>query len=493
MSEWGSDNGDKDDVASLGGGSNASGEKREPVTYEPDYRAIEDENLYEDTVSKGIDFEKYFDVPVSVTGVDAPKPIKAFEDIELNEQLNENIKKCKWNRPTPIQTQSLPILAAKRDLMACAQTGSGKTGGFAIPIINALLQDSKNNKNDDDEDGDDDERPKITPDALVVAPTRELVQQIQRDFVKLCKDTDVDAEYVVGGHAVKQQLCKLEDGCNILVATPGRLNDFVGKNKISLEKIKFLVLDEADRMLDMGFKDILDDLAHKMPEKSDRTTMMFSATFPDKVQDLGKEMLKDDYLFCTVGIVGGATETVEQRVIKCEKREQFDKMQEMLQAAKDNGDRILIFVETKRQTDFMASKLCQNEFPATSIHGDRQQMEREEALRTFKSGETPVLVATNVAARGLDIPGVTHVINMEMPKDIDEYVHRIGRTGRCGNKGMATSFFDEERDSEMAPHLVKILSNAKQTVPDFLQEMAADGPSATAGGAADEDDDDDGW
>jgi probable ATP-dependent RNA helicase DDX4 len=232
-----------------------------------------------------------------------------------------------------------------------------------------------------------------------------------------------------------------------------------------------------------------------MPAKEDRTTMMFSTTFPDKVQDLGKEMLKDDYLFCTVGIVGGATETVTQEVIKCEKREQFEKMQGMLQVAKDNGDRILIFVETKRQTDFTASKLCQNDFPATSIHGDRQQMEREEALRTFKSGETPVLVATNVAARGLDIPGVTHVINMEMPKDIDEYVHRIGRTGRCGNKGKATSFFDEERDAEMAPHLVKILSNAKQVVPDFLQELVGDGPSATAGGGGNDDaeDDDDGW
>lgn len=487
MSEWGSDNGDKDDVASLGGGSNASGEeKREPVTYEPDYKAVDDENLYEDTVTRGIDFEKYFNIPVNVSGTDPPAGIKSFEDFDLVEPVRENIKRCKWSKPTPIQTRSLPILAAKRDLMACAQTGSGKTGGFAIPIINQLIKDGCTSERDGDGP--------ISPEALIVAPTRELVQQIQRDFVKLCKDTEVAAEYVVGGHAVRHQLCKLEDGCNILVATPGRLNDFVGKNKISLENLKFLVLDEADRMLDMGFKEILDQLAMKMPEKEERTTMMFSATFPDKVQDLGKEMLKEDYLFCTVGIVGGATETVEQHVINCPKSEQFDKMQEMLEGVKDSGNRTLIFVETKRQTDFTASKLCQQGFPATSIHGDRQQMEREEALRTFKQGETPVLVATNVAARGLDIPGVTHVINMEMPKDIDEYVHRIGRTGRCGNKGKATSFFDEDRDSEMAPHLIKILSNANQQVPDFLQALAGDGPSAAAGGggAADEEDDD-GW
>jgi len=330
--------------------------------------------------------------------------------------------------------------------------------------------------------------------ALIVAPTRELVQQIQKDCVKLCKGTDVIAQYAVGGHAVRHQKDKLRDGCHILVATPGRLNDFVGKGHIKLDALRFLVLDEADRMLDMGFKDIIEGLAHKMPEKTERTTLMFSATFPDEVQTLGKDMMKDDYLFATIGVVGGAAESVTQTIIECERKDQLGKVIEMLTEVKDTGEKTLIFVETKRQTDFVASKLTQKDFPATSIHGDRDQKLREEALATFKSGEHPVLVATNVAARGLDIPDVGHVINMEMPKDIDEYVHRIGRTGRCGHKGKATSFFDGEKNAEIAPKLVDILANAKQVVPDFLQEYADDGPSAAAGGgAAADDDDDDGW
>jgi len=487
MSEWGSDNGGSDDAKSLGGGgSDAGSEKREPVTYEPEYNANEDDDIYKDTVNKGIDFDQYFKIPINVSGKDIPDGIKTFEKAGLEECVMENIKKCKWSKPTPIQTRSIPIAMAGRDIMACAQTGSGKTGAFAIPIINKLIKDGCTSEIDGDG--------AITPDALVVAPTRELAQQIQRDFVKLCKDTPVMAQYVVGGHAVRHQLDKLQDGCNILVATPGRLNDFVGKNKLDLGALKFLVLDEADRMLDMGFKSILDDLATKMADKADRCTMMFSATFPDKVQELGREMLKEDYIFAAVGIVGGAAESVTQTVIEAEKKEQFDKMKEMLDGVKESGERTLIFVETKRQTDFVASKLCQLGFPATSIHGDREQRQREDALRTFKSGETPVLVATNVAARGLDIPDVSHVINMEMPKDIDEYVHRIGRTGRCGNKGKATSFFDADRDADMATALVTILANANQPVPDFLREHAEDGPSAAAGGGGgDDDDDDDGW
>jgi len=502
MSEWGSD---KDDDI-LGSEAGSDKPEREPVTYEPEYDAIEDENLYAAGQGQGIEFDKYFDIPTQITGVDPPEKAKKFSECDLEESLMENIKRCKWNKPTPIQSCSVPIVNGKRDLMACAQTGSGKTGAFCIPIINRLLKDGfektevEKEEDDDDEDSDDGKRKfdKIIPLALIIAPTRELAQQIQRDFVKLCKDTGLFAQYCVGGHATHHQLDKLRDGHHIIVATPGRLADFVGKNRIDLEAVRFLVLDEADRMLDMGFKSKLEEFAHKMPDQAGRTTLMFSATFPDEIQTLAKEMLKDDYLFATVGMVGGAAESVTQTIIECERKEQLGKVIEMLEEVKSTGQKTLIFVETKRQTDFVASKLCQKEFPATSIHGDRDQKLREEALSTFISGEHPVLVATNVAARGLDIPGVDHVINMEMPKDIDEYVHRIGRTGRCGHKGKATSFFDPDKNSEIAGGLVKILANAKQEVPEFLQEFADSGPSANAGAAAaaaggDVADSDDGW
>lgn len=480
MSSFGDGN---SEAGSFKAGSDGEKEEREPVTYEPDYEANEDENLYNDQQNSGIDFEKYFDIPTKVTGKNTPKDITSFKTAGLQDGLLENIKLCKWTKPTPIQKCAIPIILGKRDLMACAQTGSGKTGGYAIPIISALLKGG--HKAEEVEDGP------LKPQALIIAPTRELAQQIQKDFVKLCKNTDLKAHYVVGGHAVRAQLQKIQYGCNILVATPGRLNDFVGKNKIGLDELEFLVLDEADRMLDMGFKSVIDGMQDKMNAKEDRTNLMFSATFPKEVQELGREMLKDDYLFASVGIVGGACTSVVQTMIACEKQEKFDKLKEILEPAKENNERTLIFVETKRQTDYLASKLCQLSYPATSIHGDRGQKLREEALRDFKTAKAPILISTNVAARGIDIPDVAHVVNFELPKEVDEYVHRIGRTGRCGHKGKATSFFDEDKDSEIKDQLRTIFSDAQQPLPECLGDGSGGGAVDETGAA--EDDEDDGW
>jgi len=212
--------------------------------------------------------------------------------------------------------------------MACAQTGSGKTGGYSIPIINSLL-------NDGIEAEEQVEKEAMKLQALVVAPTRELVQQIQRDFAKLCRDTKIISNYAVGGHAVRYQLSKIQEGTNILVATPGRLNYFVGKNKIDLSELKFLVLDEADRMLDMGFKPILDDMAHKMASKEERTTLMFSATFKPEVQSLGKDLLKEDYLFASVGVVGGAADSVTQTILQVDKKEIFKNVISIIEPSKN--------------------------------------------------------------------------------------------------------------------------------------------------------------
>lgn len=248
--------------------------------------------------------------------------------------------------------------------------------------------------------------------------------------------------------------------------------DFVKRGKITLDKVQYLILDEADRMLDMGFEPEIRALVGSpgMPSKNERHTLMFSATFPDDIQKLAHEFLRDDFIFLTVGIVGGACSDVEQTVLQVDGGDKRDELVKLLEEVKVSRARTLVFVETKRNADFLACFLSQNEFPSTSIHGDRLQQQREEALRDFKKGESPILVATSVAARGLDIPKVEHVVNYDIPKSIDEYVHRIGRTGRCGHQGKATSFFDNEKDHEIARSLIKTLSNAGQTVPDWLSE-----------------------
>ena len=231
------------------------------------------------------------------------------------------------------------------------------------------------------------------------------------------------------------------------MATPGRLLDFVDKGKIGFGKLKYLVLDEADRMIDQGFLPEIRKLMAKegMPPKSSKQMLMFSATFPVEVQKLAAEFLADDYLFLAVGVVGAANSDVEQRLVQVEKFQKRKKLDEVLGGC-EIKDRTIIFVEQKTTADFLAAYLSQNNYRATSIHGDRYQSQREEALRDFRKGTMPVLVATSVASRGLDIKDVRHVINYDLPKEVDDYVHRIGRTGRVGNLGMATSFYDSAQD-----------------------------------------------
>lgn len=264
------------------------------------------------------------------------------------------------------------------------------------------------------------------PQCLIVAPTRELVIQIRDEAFKFASGSYVKVCIAYGGAASRYQSDNITKGCHILVATPGRLMDFVNKNIISFEDLKFLVLDEADRMLDMGFRDTIDQICnHSTINKEKLTTLMFSATFPDEIQRLAAKYL-NNYLFLTVGIVGGASTDVEQEFIETPRKDKRQLLTDTLMqyAQSSEEDRILVFVETKRTADYLASFLSETTLSTTSIHGDRQQREREEALRDFRTGKRKVLIATAVAARGLDIKGVTHVINYDLPKDIDEYIHR---------------------------------------------------------------------
>ena len=409
----------------------------------------------------GINFKKYDDIEIKVSGENPPAPIDNFEAAGLRNIVLENIKKSGYTKPTPVQKHALPIIMDGRDLMACAQTGSGKTAAFAVPIINTLL----------DKPVDLVIGSTCEPQVIIVSPTRELTIQIWQQIVKFAHNSILKTVVAYGGTSVIHQGGKLTSGCHILVATPGRLLDFLDRGRIAFGSVRFLVLDEADRMLDMGFLPNIERMVdhETMVPLGERQTLMFSATFPDEVQHLAKRFL-NNYLFLAVGIVGGACADVEQNFYEVARNKKKDMLKEVLERENDAGvlKGTLVFVEMKRKADFIAAFLSENNYPTTSIHGDRLQRQREEALADFKSGKMAILVATAVAARGLDIKNVAHVINYDMPKAIDEYVHRIGRTGRVGNRGRATSFFDPDDDAPLRSDLIRILKQAGQPVPDWL-------------------------
>lgn len=347
-----------------------------------------------------------------------------------------------------------------KDLMACAQTGSGKTGGFLFPVIVTLLQRGALPEPEG-------RRGKYSfPAALVLAPTRELVSQIYDESLKFTYCTGIRPVVIYGGTSVSDQQRDLERGVDILVATPGRLVDFIERGRIKLDCIQFLVLDEADRMLDMGFEPQIRRIVESEGMPRERQTFMFSATFPNEIQKLAGDFLID-YIFVAVGSVGAPSKDVIQRV---EWVEQNDKVNFVLDFLRNTGidGLILIFVETKRGADLLEEILYDNRIPAASIHGDKSQREREDALKTFKSGKTPVLVATDVAARGLDIPNVTNVINYDLPSNLDDYIHRIGRTGRVGNVGYAVSLFND-KNANIGRELAESLINNDQECPDWLE------------------------
>uniref|UniRef100_A0A670JN91 RNA helicase n=1 Tax=Podarcis muralis TaxID=64176 RepID=A0A670JN91_PODMU len=432
------------------------------VTYVPPPPPEEEEAIFAH-YQTGINFDKYDNILVEVSGHDPPPAILTFEEANLCPTLMKNIARTGYLKLTPVQKYSIPIIMAGRDLMACAQTGSGKTAAFLIPILAHMMRDGVTATQFEQQQ---------QPECIIVAPTRELINQIFLESRKFAHGTCIRPVVTYGGTQTGHSLRQIMQGCNILCATPGRLLDFIGREKIGLRKLQYLVLDEADRMLDMGFGPDMKKLISSpgMPSKENRQTLMFSATFPEEIQRLAGEFLKAEYLFVVVGQVGGACSDVQQTILKVN---QYDKREKLVEILNGTGDkRTMVFVETKKKADFIATFLCQENIATTSIHGDREQREREEALYYFRSGKCPVLVATSVAARGLDIENVQHVINFDLPSTIDEYVHRIGRTGRCGNIGKATSFFDANSDSPIAQPLVKVLADAQQEVPVWLEEIA---------------------
>ncbi|KAI5478600.1 ATP-dependent rna helicase ded1 [Pseudohyphozyma bogoriensis] len=422
----------------------------------------------------GINFDAYADIPVEATGTGVPEPVTEFLP-PIDPHLLENIKLARYKTPTPVQKYSIPIVAGGRDLMACAQTGSGKTGGFLFPILSASFAQGPRPIPPQADTGRGYGRSrKAYPTALILAPTRELVSQIHEEARKFAYRSWVRPAVVYGGADIGSQLRAMDQGCDLLSATPGRLVDLIERGRISLANIRYLVLDEADRMLDMGFEPQIRRIVkgEDMPDVDQRQTLMFSATFPREIQMLARDFLKD-YIFLSVGRVGSTSENITQKIEYVEDEDKRSVLLDILHSLPPGG-LTLIFVETKRMADMLEGFLVQNQFPATSIHGDRTQREREYAIETFKSGRTPVMVATAVAARGLDIPNVTHVVNYDLPSDIDDYVHRIGRTGRAGNTGASTAFFNRG-NKNIVRDLVELLREAKQEVPGWLEAVMREG------------------
>ncbi|KAF2090643.1 DEAD-domain-containing protein, partial [Saccharata proteae CBS 121410] len=423
----------------------------------------------------GINFEKYDDIPVEASGQGVPDPVTTFTNPPLDDHLIGNIDLAGYKVPTPVQKYSIPIVMGGRDLMACAQTGSGKTGGFLFPILSQAFQTGPSSVPTQGGNFGYGRNRKAYPTSLILAPTRELVSQIFDEARKFAYRSWVRPCVVYGGADIGSQLRQIERGCDLLVATPGRLVDLMERGRISLQNIKYLVLDEADRMLDMGFEPQIRRIVEgeDMPPVHGRQTLMFSATFPRDIQMLARDFLKD-YVFLSVGRVGSTSENITQKV---EYVEDVDKRSVLLDILHTVGTGLtLIFVETKRMADSLSDFLINQGFPATSIHGDRTQREREKALEMFRTARCPILVATAVAARGLDIPNVTHVVNYDLPTDIDDYVHRIGRTGRAGNTGISTAFFNRGNRG-VVRDLIDLLKEANQEVPGFLESIAREGSS----------------
>ncbi|KAG0321630.1 hypothetical protein BGZ97_010725 [Linnemannia gamsii] len=422
----------------------------------------------ENRILSGIYFDKFSRINVSRKGgPEVVNPLRSFDEAKLHPTILENIQRMGYQEPTPIQRNAIPILMKNYDLLACAQTGSGKTAAFLLPVLSKIL--TKMQKNPPVANLPGARRTKASPLALIISPTRELAIQIFDETRRFTYKSPIRPAVIYGGADLRRQKDQLARGCDILIATPGRLVDAMERGAIALDKVRYLVLDEADRILDLGFEPTIRQilLSSDLTRDESLHTMMFSATFPTEIQVLARDFM-NDYCRLRIGRIGGTTTDILQKVIKVEEYHKEDTLIELLLSQPPS--RTLIFVDTKRKADYLDDVLYNKHFPCISLHGDRSQRERELALEAFKVGRSPILIATAVAARGLDIKDVMHVINYDLSTDIDDYVHRIGRTARAGNPGLATTFYNDQNWT-IAPQLVKLLTECQQDVPEFLQEF----------------------
>mmetsp|Transcript_51606 Transcript_51606/g.95519 ORF Transcript_51606/g.95519 Transcript_51606/m.95519 type:complete len:585 (+) Transcript_51606:82-1836(+) len=387
-----------------------------------------------------------------------PKPVTQFQYIEnsLPAGVMNQVTSAGFDKPTPIQALGWPTALSGRDMVAVAQTGSGKTLGYLLPaLVHIAAQPPL--------------RPGDGPIGLVLAPTRELAMQIQMEVMKFTHSTAMRSTAVFGGVSRHGQASDLRRGVEICIACPGRLLDFLEGGQTNLKRVTYLVLDEADRMLDMGFEPQIRKIVSQI--RPDRQTLMWSATWPKEIQRLARDFCREDPIKVTIGkeelsLNPNITQVIEV-VAEHEKQQRFmDKMKEVA----SGGDKVLVFTETKRGADALCRELQYSQLTASAIHGDKDQRQRDRTLHEFRSGKINILVATDVAQRGLDIKDCKYVVNYDVPKTLEDYIHRIGRTGRAGASGTAISFFPA---NAYTPDMVRMARNLSKAIKDVGQKAPA--------------------
>eukprot|EP01084_Bolivina_argentea_P121058 214591_1 len=394
-----------------------------------------------------------------------PKPLKSFKDASFPSIIMNAIDKAGFENPTPIQSATWPMVLSGRNVIGIAQTGSGKTLAFLLPAIVHINAQPKLKYGDG-------------PIALIIAPTRELACQIEGEVEKFACNTRHCCVY--GGAKKWDQKRKLRNGVEIIIATPGRLLDFMETNVTNLKRVTYSVIDEADRLLDMGFEPQLNAILSQT--RPDRQMLMFSATWPKEVRELAKKFMipngSDDdsnIMQVAVGTMDKlkAHENIKQIVTIMMKNEKISRLKKYIDDQKelDKNSKILVFISTKKMTNMMQNILWEDGYWVTCMHGDKEQKQRDRALNDFKTGKMKIMLATDVASRGIHVDDIALVINFDFPTHIEDYVHRIGRTGRAGRKGTAVSFFVEDIDGYRAKDLIKILKETKQEIPAELLKL----------------------
>lgn len=397
---------------------------------------------------------------IKVMGRDVPKPVSAFAQCGLGLKTLDVLRQLKFDKPTSIQSQAIPTIMSGRDLVAVAKTGSGKTLAFLLPMFRHIMDQ-------------DPLKPLDGPIAVIMAPTRELAAQIAKEARPFAKALNLRAVVCGGGAPIKEQIAELKKGAEIIIATPGRLIELLGANSgrvTNLARVTYVVLDEADRMFDLGFKPQISRILSNVRPK--RQTVLFSATFPGALETIAKEQLNDP-ISVIVGERSSVPPEVTQQIEVVEEDDKFNRLLGILGEFYDTEDdaRTLIFVKTQQTAEKLLNLLLKKYYSCDSIHGAKDQVDRDSALSDFKKGAIPILIATSVAARGLDVKQLKLVIQYDAPDHLEDYVHRAGRTGRAGNTGTAITFITP-RQAGRAREIVKAFTYAKLPIPENLQEIA---------------------